>query len=468
MQNANRMVKKSGLYMIGNLSSKFVNFILIPVYAFTLSAKDLGIYDFYQTIVNFIEPFAFLAIWEAILRFLLAEEEQKEIVIGSTLRFIFIALVIVILTGIGGLFIVKNPLLWTCGVCMLISLTLSHVWQYFARGLHLNTVYVSASIISALINFFLNITLIYIFRFNAYAIFLAFIISNIVTVFWIEYKIKVFGYFKSNYYSKKLLKKMLIFSSPLVLNLASAWMILGFGRVIINTNLGVEATGLYAFANKFGIVVISLGQVVSMALIEESIISKKEGNLGAFFTRTINSLFEIFLGIIIIASPAISIFYYLISNTEYYASINVFPWLLMYSVCTIMSTNIGAIFQAVDKTKFQYRTTLLGGIGVVIISLLTINFLGVTGVVIAQLCGAIIMLMTRYYLARKYVEIKLHILTILAMICWYIISSIISVSCGLYIAIVIFTFNLIVMGLIYRKYIQALWNKFSGRLVWGS
>ena len=87
------------------------------------------------------------------------------------------------------------------------------------------------------------------------------------------------------------------------------WFISGFGRTLVNKQLGAQSAGLYAFANKFGVIVNVLGSVIAMALIEESLIKSRGKELGDYFSNTIKKLFMMFQSIILLAVPCISIFY---------------------------------------------------------------------------------------------------------------------------------------------------------------
>lgn len=70
--------KKVGIYFIGMLSSKVLSVLLIPIYAFYVSADVLGYYDYTLTIMSILIPCIYIAIWEAVLRFILSEKDEIE------------------------------------------------------------------------------------------------------------------------------------------------------------------------------------------------------------------------------------------------------------------------------------------------------------------------------------------------------------------------------------------------------
>lgn len=72
-----RLAKKTGLYFIGNLSSKIVSAAILPIYAFFVLPNDLGAFDNAQVWANIFATVCFMAIWEAILKFLLLKKIRK-------------------------------------------------------------------------------------------------------------------------------------------------------------------------------------------------------------------------------------------------------------------------------------------------------------------------------------------------------------------------------------------------------
>ena len=182
-----------------------------------------------------------------------------------------------------------------------------------------------------------------------------------------------------------------------------------------------------------------------MAIIEEAIIATKEDGFEEKFSNVMQRLFYLFQMLIILAIPAISILYIFISKTDYVASLSYVPLLLIYSVCMTMSSNIGSIFQTIDKTKYQFLTTVLGAVATIVFTLSTINIIGVYAVINGQLIGSMVMLISRYILARRYVNIYIKWSTILNLVGLFGVVSFISINSNLIINI---TIIFIVLGIL--------------------
>lgn len=451
-----RLIKKTGLYFIGNLSSKILAFLLVPIYAFYIKKADLGYYDYTQTIMNVAVPIVFCAIWEAILKYILQEdsEDEKTKVLATSCGFsIFISFILIIGAYIYNGFLNEKIESLNYVIFMIISYSLMFIWQYYSRALGENRIYVLTGIIGTLVNFGLNIFLICVLKMGLNALFISYILGNVSIIVILECKLKILKKLTLKNIDFNVLKKMLIFSTPLVLNLTSTWLITGFGRFIITEKLGDAENGLYAFANKFALVISMLGSVINMAIIEEALISAKKEGIGKGFIKTIENLFRIFQSIMIPAVPAITIFYFMIKTTEYYESMAYFPGLLLYSLIMIMTTSFGTVFQVINKTKYQFITTAIGSAVTVVIAVLFIEKYKLYAVIYAQILGSAIMLLSRYIFINKYVKFKIKMLPIFIMFALYCIVSVICLNLNIAASIIMLIVSSIFILILNRDFI---------------
>ncbi|QCJ44759.1 hypothetical protein FAY30_24340 [Bacillus sp. S3] len=452
-----KLIKKTGLYFIGNLSSKLLSVVLVPIYAFYISSSDLGYYDYSQTIMGVLIPVVFVAIWESILKFLLNEKdiENKRVIIATTVGFtLFIAVIFFIGTILyGRVMSIETGKIFLIAL-MFISNAFVQIWQYYSRALEENKIYVYASIVGTFIHFIFTIVLICIFKLGLDGLYIAFIIGQLGILIFIESRLRLLNYFKFKFFNISLLKSMLVFSSPLVLNLTSVWLMSGFGRFIITNKMSAEANGLYSFSSKFYLLFSMLGSVVTMSIIEEAIINAKAKRLDSSFAKLINSLFKLFLSLILIAVPLIVFFYSAISGTEYYESVQYAPWLLLFSVFSMMSSNVGSLFQAIEKTKYQFITTVIGGLVTIFISYLFISSIGIYSVIIGQILGALTMLILRYMLVNKFISFKINWKPVIWMTSLFLVTTIICLNVNVYFNILILLILLCFVYYIIRDYIH--------------
>lgn len=422
-----KIAKKSALYFIGNFSSKVLSSLLVPIYAFYISAEDLGIYDYSQTIMNIIIPIVFISIWEAIIRFILGQKDDnnKDKKFATSAMFTLgICVIFAIITLIVSKFIEISYKYYFIFMCC--STALAQIWQYYTRALEKNKLFVATSVISTIVNLSLNIFLILVLKMKIESLYISYICAQLIVFLILEVKIKIIRLIKPTNIDFSILKKMLVYSAPLVVNSIAAWLFNGFGRIIIFENLGATSNGIYTFANKFVTIITTVGNVVTMAILEEAMISLRENEFDSNYPKVLQQIFIIFLSIIIVAMPAIAVFYQFIDSTEYYESLNLLPILLIYSVFLTMSINFSVIFKTINKNKYQVTTTIAGSAVMLLVSYLLLDKLQAYAVAIGQMLSALVMLLSRYFISRKFVKYKINWLPIIALIIVYVVVSIFS------------------------------------------
>lgn len=423
-----RIAKKSLLYFIGNFSSKILSSLLVPIYAFYISTEDLGTYDYSQTIMNILIPIVFVSIWEAIIRFILGKKDSnnknKELASSATFT-IGACIILIIGIAIISKFAEIQYVQYFTSMCCVTAL--AQIWQYYARVLEKNKLYVITSVISTAVNLLLNILLIVVLKWRIEALYISYIVAQLVIFLIIELKLKIVKLIKKENIDIKLLKEMIIYSAPLVVNSIVAWIFNGLGKIIIFENLGASSNGIYTFVNKFVTIITTVGNVVTMAILEEAMMSLREKQFDSNYPKVLQQIFMLFLSLIFVAMPAIAVFYHFIDTTEYYESLNLLPFLLPYSVFLVMSINFGIIFKTIDKNKYQVTTTIAGSIVMLLVSYIFLNQYGVYAVAVGQMLSALIMLLTRYFISKKLVEYNINWTPIICLTIGYIIVSIISI-----------------------------------------
>lgn len=397
------------------------------LYAFYIDASDLGEYEYVQTLVYIIAPIFFVSIWEGVLKFILSEnneEIKRKIITTSALFSIVASAVIAVVFGIYYTFISKKGLYTIYFLLTYILNGLVWVWQNYAKSLDKNRIYIKSSIIGSAINILTVVLLVIFCNMKLHALFISNILGILTTFFVIEKDLKVFSNIKKSDIDIPILKKMIKYSFPLIINMISVWVITGFGKIIIQNVLGAEANGAYSFANKFTVIITFIGTILNMAITEEMLRLGKEG-VEKDFSQILQQLTEKFLALAIISLPLIRIFYEFIKKTGYYESKIYIPLLLVYSIIIVIVNSISAVFKVYEKTKHQSIATTIGAIGSIIIMLSTIHIWGIMGVVIGQICGATVNMLAMFIFMKKYSQTKFNYKNIIILIILYILLALV-------------------------------------------
>lgn len=456
----NSIIKKTGIYFIGNFSSKILMAIIIPIYAFYVTSEDLGNFDYAQTLMSIFVPIAFLSVWDAVLKYSIDKKYKEKEIINNVLVLTGIATIIVwgisfVLCKVGTLEHFVAILL------MFLCYGYGQIWQYFARGLGRTKLYVISGITSTVVNFTLISICVIWLKMGLSGLYIAYIASQLSIVLVIEGKLRLLRQCNLKDCKKKIIIEMICFSAPLTLNTISSWLFNGFSRFIITNRLGAFENGLYAFSNKFAIVIIMFGSVITMAVIEEAIISKNNKVDGMKESKSAEELYIAILSLAIVAMPVIALFYEFISSSEYYSSIVYVPLLLLYAVFSTLASNIGAQFQALEKTQYQFVTTIIGSGACAVVSICLIDRYGIYCVVISQVVGALLMVISRYTLVNKYMKYKFNISKMVFITVVYLALSYICTRCNLVLDIIVLLVSLVICFVLNRKIIVNLFLAIS-------
>lgn len=429
----NSLLKRTGIYFIGNMASKATTALIIPIYAYFVTPEDLGTFDYLQTIMTCLAPFCFLAVWEAVLRFMLQEQSDEVLNVGlSTVIFICmvsIAGTIVAAVALGLLFDQSSALIWSAAI-MIAAYGAASVWQYLCRAYGESRLYSFAGAAAALVNILLIAVLVCGIGLQLQGLVISYVLGQLAVIGIIESNLRFLNRFRTKLISAKTARRFLKFSAPLAFNLLFLSSVTGFGRIIITNVLGPSSNGLYTFAMRFASIITTLGSIFSMAVIEESVLrvgSGKEQNK-EFFTIIINNSAIVLLSASTIALPVIRIFYSFISETEYYSSYNLVPLFILYACCTVMATITGNVLQVSNKTDVAAFGSFAGAAATGISSILLVAPLGVFGVEIGLLLGSVSILGFRFAYGRRLVHFEVEWRKITALLALFATNSAVGIG----------------------------------------
>ena len=90
MNSYKRLISNSFMFGVGNLGSKLISFILVPLYTYYLSTEQFGTADLIMTTATMLTPIISASIFEAVFRFVLDKNRVQDIIITNS---VFIALI---------------------------------------------------------------------------------------------------------------------------------------------------------------------------------------------------------------------------------------------------------------------------------------------------------------------------------------------------------------------------------------
>lgn len=427
MSKSKDLLKNTAIVSIGKICTQLITFFLLPVYTAVLSSEEYGVVDLLNTLTSLFLPIATLQIEQAIFRYLIdcrEDREKQSTVITTILSFlikqtvIYLALFLCISPFINNAY--KYFLAANLLMCMF-----STVLLQISRGLGDNKKYAIGSFIAGTLTVILNLVFILVFKWGAYGMIAATIISNLVCAIFIFIGKRIHKYIKPKKYDKDLLKQTLKYSVPLIPNMISWWVVDASGRSIISLVLGIAQNGIYSAANKFSNVFTTLFSMFNLTWTESAAININSEDKDEFFSRILDITIRFFgaiaLGIIAFLPFAFPI----LINAKFAEAYNQIPILMMGGIFNILVAFIGSIYVAKKITKEIAKTSVFAAIINIVVNILLINHIGLYATSTSTLIAYLSMFVYRYIDSKKYVKLTVNKKLIISMVIMFAAAIII-------------------------------------------
>lgn len=411
MSKYSYLLKNIGLMTISNFSSKILSFLLVPLYTSALSTEEYGTYDLYATTAFLLIPILSGCITDAVLRFTLDEDANRGAVftigVKYYIRSCLVMGILVIANSLFGLLPIFNeyPILYFAYYC---ASPLYDLLSQFARGQDRLFDVAVAGIICSAATVSLNLMLLVVFPLGLTGYFAANIIAPCVSAIYLAVRMRVWKFIELGS-SGSLKSHMLKYGRPLVFNQISWWINNVSDRYIVTMICGASANGIYSVANKIPSILSTFqtifDQAWTLSVVKE--IQNKESN--AFIVdiyNKYNSLMVIICSLLIMFNKVIA---RLLFANDFFTAWRYAPFLVLAAVFGSLSGLLGGIFTATKKTSIIAKTTAVGAVINILLSLCLVNMAGPLGAAIATLASYITVWAIRLGTAMKQINMKINV-----------------------------------------------------------
>ena len=210
--------------------------------------------------------------------------------------------------------------------------------------------------------------------------------------------------------NRRLLRKMLRYSIPLIPTGVFWWITGVSDRYMISAMLGGEANGIYTVANKLPTMLTLLSGVLMQAW-QYSAVREAKSSLreqADFYSNVWLALFSaMFLacsGMIAFAKIEIRV----LADASYYDAWQYVPMLCASMLFCAFNAFMGSVYTVTQKSTLSFYTSLLGaGTNIVLNALLIPSPLGVQGAAIATFASYFVVFLVRAKSARNLIPFRL-------------------------------------------------------------
>ncbi|MBE6161264.1 MAG: hypothetical protein E7158_03490 [Firmicutes bacterium] len=425
MNRGREFISNTIILFFGKFATQLVSFLCLPIYTRYLLTTDYGLIDLYQTFITLLIPFVNIRMDVAGLKFLSEnrnKEEEKGKIISIIVSLFLISSFVSLIIGVVLSFFIHIHYFWYVLLNLIIS-SASIVFLQMLRGLKMNKEYSIACIITSITLLIFTMLLIIVMKMNAKSILIASSVANAVCIAYCLIKIHPKFDFKIIKESKT--KQIIKYSTPMILDASSWWIVNVSDRTIISFFLGVAYNGIYSISCKFSNILNSIFLIFNMSWQEAIITHKNDPDASMYISKLGNEIIKLFLSISLIIVAAIPLVFDIAIGKDYISSYNYIPILLYSNIHSIISTLIGSILVVYGETKTIAKTTLISAVINIVINVLLIKYIGLFAAAFSTLIAYVIIGFLRYKKCKKSIDFNLNIKLILIYSLLFLISSLI-------------------------------------------
>lgn len=406
MRESKRLIRNTGIIAIGNMSTKLVSFLLLPLYTSLLSTSEYGIQDYIATITMFCVPFITLLMDEGMFRFLIdceTDEERKKVISISS---------VIILSGMVVFTAIATPVLkvshYQFSVYFMLcvySTMLSTMTSALFRGLGKIEQYAIYNFALSVAKIVWNVFFIAILKMGLYGMLTAGILSSFTITIIFVFGNKLWKYINLKEFDKEQAVRMIKYSMPLIPNKMS-WSIINLSdRILIMNIIGSDAAGLYAIAYKFPTLMDTVYGFFYQSWKESSARILHEDGAEEFYNTIYKYLKSFMYSIVVGMTAFMPLVFYVLINEKFQKALVYVPMLLLATYFSNISGFYGGIFTAHMDTKIMGTTTIAAAIINIIVNFSLIWKFGLYAAVISTLLANIVVYFYRKIKVRKYVKL---------------------------------------------------------------
>lgn len=402
---ARTFFKNFGIYTIGQLGQKIVNFLLLPLYTyFIVNPGDYGYWDLCLNFCMMFMPVATLQMRDSVFRFMYKQKDELE----SKRVFTFIASVIASNLALSAAIAIIIALTWNPDYmwhtfALLVLMSVMEVYIQTLRAIGKNKTFVKMNILLTLLSGVLNVLFVGVFKWGIEGIFLATISARASVLTITELKLGIARrYFSPKLWSLDLAKPIFSFCLPLLPYSICWWIIVAGGKFLLAHFNGLDAQGIYASASKFSAIIVTISGIFYQTWQESALSEYNSPDRDKFFSNVFNSYTCALCLILIGYTITIKMCYPWLVGPNYQSSL-IYVWPLgVSSIMFALTSFFDMGYQGSKQTFRSIPSVVLAVCVNLTLNLLLIKPYGIWGCVIAQIASYTVLIAYRWRDTNKY------------------------------------------------------------------
>jgi len=464
MDRGTALVKNTLLLSIGQFVPKVVAMLTLPILTRYLHEREYGVYELANSMISLILPLMTLQIQQIAFRYLVVSKEKEDKVRYFTSTIIFVFMSSLIFFPLVYIYLAKFTI-YNYGESLLICVfllaeSLYHLTGYLVRGLGYNLKYSIGVIVFSIFQVTLMIVLLIILKTGVVGAFLTFAASYVAAVIYMCIGVRIWKYIDLKKYSIDTTKKMLTLSLPIVPSAVSGWIVNQSDRIIINTFLGIEATAIYAVANKIPNLFSAAYATFDLAWIETATLISEDEDPSKYYSQMLNYLIRFLVGAMLILIAFTPLMFKIFINEKFDIAYYQMPILFSGVFFSSLVAFSSAIYVAIKRTKQEGVSSALGAGLSILTNIIFIKQLGIISSSVSTVVAYFTICLYRVYDLKKVLDLKYEWKRIIIGMISFITASILCYQRTLISTILCF-----VIAVIYNVFENKMILKFAGKMI---
>ncbi len=413
-----KFIKDFGIYAIGNLGSKLITFLMIPLYTyFVEKPSDYGYFDLCLQVCMLMFPIVTLQLRDGAFRFLLDTQDKLERtrIITFVYRTLGTSIVSTIAFALCLSLFIHIEYLWST-VALLVVLSIYEFLAQISRGLGNNKAFIAVGLIASFGVCLFSLIFVAWFKMGIAGIFLANILARVLSIVVVEYKMKTFSrFFNIKIELKDISKQMLKYSIPLVPVSLCWWLTTTSDRFFVNYFLGLGMTGIYAVAVRFGAVIHTLSNIFLQTWQENAIQQYNSPDRDDYFSKVFNYYIYVLSFTLIAFTFTIKICYGWIVGANYQESLEFLYLINLSTMLFAITVYFELPYQCAKDTKRAIPSIILTAVVNITLNFILTPFLHIYGVILTAIISYLILIIYRWIDTRRYFTLHFNKRTLIPL-----------------------------------------------------
>ncbi len=399
------LVKNTALFALGNLGSKLLQIILVPYYTRAMTEAEFGTADILQAVVALLLPLLSLTVYEAVFRYAMESDYDKNSVLSVGVAISVIGTVVLCFAGAVITLVYPIEFMWLV-ILNSVANAFRSLYSQYTRAVGKTALFTLDNVLITVYVLVFNILFISVFDLGITGYMLGYTLANVISSLFLIVNLKGLARVRLSLIKSATVKQMLRFSIPLIPNSICWWLSSFASRLMIAFYISESANGLFAAAYKIpsllSVIVTIFFQAWQISANEEF----KKADAPKFYTEIYNQIFALIVtvssALIILCRPVTSLFL----GKDYQTAWVYMPTLLIAMTFFSFAQFLGSIYSANKKTGMAFVTNLLGVVVNLTLSLLLIKPFGVIGCATATAVSYFVLWVSRVFDTHKIIPIK--------------------------------------------------------------